>query len=305
MVQLWRGQQTAARGRRIATCPPSRVGLATQKLTLYLPQTTRDEKLDGKSRDEKQRGLAQMSEESGTMREDEEVELLSKVDLFESLSKEEIRVLLRQNSEVRLEEGETFYAPWEQGGKLFVLKKGRMRLYRSEGAREFTLEVVNAGTVFGEMAFTPYRLRESFARAMEPSVVFAMERAEVERLIREKPQVGIRIISLLSERLHYYETRMEDVTLKDVPARLASLILFLTESERVQIPGEIRIPTRYSHEHLGTMIGANREAVTRAFGRLQDEGALQIRRRLIYVDDVEALERAAGRLLEEEGESIS
>jgi hypothetical protein len=39
--------------------------------------------------------------------------------------------------------------------------------------------------------------------------------------------------------------------------------------------------------------------VTRAFGRLQDEGALQIRRRLIYVDDVEALQRVAGRLLEE------
>jgi CRP-like cAMP-binding protein len=109
------------------------------------------------------------------------------------------------------------------------------------------------------------------------------------------------MISLLSERLHYYETRIEDVTLKGVPARLASLILFLIESEGVQIPGEIRIPTRYTHEHLGTMIGANREAVTRAFGRLQDEGALQLRRRLIYVEDVGALERVAGRLLEEEG----
>ena len=81
--------------------------------------------------------------------------------------------------------------------------------------------------------------------------------------------------------------------------RLASLILFLVQSEGVKRPGEIGIPTRYSHEHLGTMIGANREAVTRAFGRLQDEGALQIRRRLIYVEDVEALERVAGRLLEE------
>jgi CRP/FNR family transcriptional regulator, cyclic AMP receptor protein len=234
--------------------------------------------------------------------EDQEVELLSTVALFESLSKEEIRVLVRQNSEVRLGEGETFYAPWEQGGKLFILKKGRMRLYRSEGGREFTLEVVDAGTVFGEMAFTPHRLRESYARATEPSVVFTMERAAVERLIEEKPQVGIKMISLLSERLHYYETRMEDITLKGVPARLASLILFLIESEGVQIPGEIRIPTSYTHEHLGTMIGANREAVTRAFGRLQDEGALQIRRRLIYVEDVEALQRAAGRLLEAAGE---
>src|SRR5215212_9302679 len=246
-----------------------------------------------------------MSEKHPTMREEEEVELLARVALFESLSKEEIRVLVRQNSDIRLGEGETFYAPWEQGGKLFVLKKGRMRLFRTEGSREFTLEVVNAGTVFGEMAFTPYRLRESFARAMEPSVVFAMERAAVERLIREKPQVGIRMISLLSERLRYYETRMEDVTLKEVPARLASLILFLVESEGVQIPGEIQIPTRYTHEHLGTMIGTNREAVTRAFGRLQDEGVVQLRRRLIYVEDIEALESAAGRLLEDVSESPS
>src|SRR4051794_33998121 len=96
-----------------------------------------------------------MSEEHPTMREDEEVELLSKVDLFESLSEEEIRVLVRQNSDVRLREGETFYAPWEQGGKLFVLKKGRMRLYRTEGTREFTLEVVEAGTGFGGVAFPP------------------------------------------------------------------------------------------------------------------------------------------------------
>jgi CRP/FNR family cyclic AMP-dependent transcriptional regulator len=183
-----------------------------------------------------------MSEERGTMGEEEEVELLSRVNLFESLSKEEIRVLIRQNSDVRLGVGETFYAPWEHDGKLFILKKGQMRLYRTEGAREFTLEVVDAGTVFGEMAFTPHRLRESYARATAPSVIFAMERAAEERLIEEKPQVGIRMISLLSERLQYYETRMEDVTLKEVPARLASLILFLIESEGVQVPGEIRIP---------------------------------------------------------------
>ena len=87
-----------------------------------------------------------MSEEPPTMREEEEVELLSRVDLFESLSKEEIRVLVRQNSDVLLGEGETFYAPWEHDGKLFILKKGRMRLYRTEGAREFTLEVVDPGS---------------------------------------------------------------------------------------------------------------------------------------------------------------
>src|SRR5215211_4640020 len=244
-----------------------------------------------------------------TMNEQEQVELLCGVDIFESLPKEEVRELLRdllqRNAEINLRSGEVFYTPRQPDGKLFILKQGRVRIYKMEAAREFTLEVVDAGTVFGEVAFTPHALRDAYAEAMEPSILLAMKRADVERLIREKPQVGIRMISLLSERLHYYETRMEDVTLKEVPARLASLILFLIESEGVQVPGEISIPTRYTHEHLGTMIGANREAVTRAFGRLQDEGALQVRRRLIYVEDVGALERAAGRLLEEEGEGLS
>src|ERR687889_24161 len=237
------------------------------------------------------------------MNEEQQVELLSKVDIFESLEKEEVRVILRdllqRNAEINLRGGEVFYTPREPDGKLFILKQGRVRIYKMEASREFTLEMVDAGTVFGEVAFTPHALRDAYAEAMEPSILLAMERADVERLIRDKPQVGLRMISLLSERLRYYETRLEDITLKGVPGRLASLILFLVESEGVQIPGEISIPTRYTHEHLGTMIGANREAVTRAFGRLQDEGALQVRRRLIYVEDVEALQRAAGRLLEE------
>ena len=238
------------------------------------------------------------------MNAEEQVELLSRVDIFEGLSKEEIREilddLLQRNTEINLQAGEIFYTPKELDGKLFILKQGRVRIYMMEGTREFTLEMVDAGTVFGEVAFTPHALRDAYAEAMEPSILLAMEPADVEHLIQHKPQVGIRMIELLSERLHYYETRLQDVTLKEVPARLASLILFLVESEGVQVPGEISIPTRYSHEHLGTMIGANREAVTRAFGRLQDEGAVQLRRRLIYVDDLEALERAAGRLLEEE-----
>ena len=244
------------------------------------------------------------------MNKEEQIELLSRVDIFESLDEVEIRELLedllRRNAEITLGEGEVFYTPRQPDGKLFILKRGRVRIYKMEGSREFTLEVVNEGTVFGEVAFTDHRLRDAYAQATEPTILLAMERSDVERLILQKPVVGLRLVSLLSERLHYYETRIEDVTLKGVPARLASLILFLIESEGVQVPGEIRIPTRYTHEHLGTMIGANREAVTRAFGRLQDEGALQLRRRIIYVSDVEVLERVAGRLLEEGvGESPS
>jgi CRP/FNR family cyclic AMP-dependent transcriptional regulator len=110
----------------------------------------------------------------------------------------------------------------------------------------------------------------------------------------DKPEVGLRITHLLSERLRRYETRLEDITLKGVTARLASLLLLLLESEGV-ITGDhsLKIPTHYTHQHLGTMVGANREAVTRAFSQLQDEGLVELRRRLIYVPEVEALRSRA------------
>ena len=110
----------------------------------------------------------------------------------------------------------------------------------------------------------------------------------------EKPEVGLQISQLLSEGLRRYETRLEDISLKGVTARLASLILLLLESEGV-VTGEhrLKIPTHYTHEHLGTMVGANREAVTRAFSKLQDQGVVELRRRLIYIVDAEALRGVA------------
>jgi CRP/FNR family transcriptional regulator, cyclic AMP receptor protein len=54
-----------------------------------------------------------------------------------------------------------------------------------------------------------------------------------------------------------------------------------------------RIPTRYTHRQLATMIGSSRETVTRAFTKLQKAGAVELRRRHIYVKDAEVLERTA------------
>ena len=122
------------------------------------------------------------------MNEEEHVELLSRVDIFESLSREEVREvigdLLRRHAEINLQAGEVFYTPQQPDGKLFILKKGRVRIYKMEASREFTLEALDAGTVFGEVAFTAHRLRDAYAEATEPSTLLAMERADVERLIQ-------------------------------------------------------------------------------------------------------------------------
>jgi CRP/FNR family cyclic AMP-dependent transcriptional regulator len=117
----------------------------------------------------------------------------------------------------------------------------------------------------------------------------------MEHLVREHPDVGLKIIRVLSERLRLCENRLEDVSLKSVPARLASLILRLAESEDVMTSEGAKIPTHYTHWQLAAMIGASRVSVTKAFARLQDAGAVELKRRHIYIKDVGALEHAAGR----------
>jgi CRP-like cAMP-binding protein len=226
---------------------------------------------------------------------EERIKLLSLVDIFEPLSEQEIERLDGQLPDVHLKPGQMLYGPQDQTERLFLIQKGKVRIFRTTpDGRELTLAVVESGTVFGEMALTGQQLEGAYAQAMEPSQVSTMARVDLERLVLEKPEVGLKIMHVLSERLRRYETRLEDVTMKDVRSRLAGIILLLVESEGLRTGTGYRIPAHYTHERLGTMVGANRVAVTRAFGLLQDEGVVELRRRLIHVEDIEALRRSAG-----------
>ncbi len=152
---------------------------------------------------------------------EEKIRLLSMVDVLEPLSKEELEEFSRRVPDTHVEQGRIFYTPQDRSEALFMLKKGRVRIYKvAPDGWEFTLAVVESGTVFGEMALTAQRLREAYAEATEPSDICVLRSADLEHLVRENPDVGLRMIRVLSERLRLCETRLEDIGLKDVPARL-------------------------------------------------------------------------------------
>jgi CRP/FNR family transcriptional regulator, cyclic AMP receptor protein len=126
-----------------------------------------------------------------------------------------------------------------------------------------------------------------------PSLVCALRTKVVEGLIERNPEVGVAMVRMLSERLREAEVRLAELAHKQVPARVASLVLRLSASEGIVTRDGIRIDTRYTHRQLGTMIGAKREAVTRALNELQDKGAIELVSRRIHLRDHEVLEREA------------
>ena len=239
-------------------------------------------------------GVSYLYEPRRKMSLEEQVRLLSMVDIFEPLSREELVEIGRRTPDIHLGQGEIFCAPEDRGERLFLLKEGRVQVYEvdSEG-RELTLSVAEGGTILGEMALTGQRLKGVYLKALESSVVCALKRRDLERLILIKPEVGLRLVRYLSERLRETEIRLAEFAHKDVSARLASQLLRLVESEGVVTGEGYRIPTRYTHEQLATIIGSRRAPVTRAFSKLREEGVVELENRHIYVLDLEALERAA------------
>ena len=220
--------------------------------------------------------------------------LLAMVNILEPVPPEEVRALARCSTFARLDARDTvLLAPDEQAERLLLLLEGRARVYEEDHlGRELTVSVVEGGTLVGATGFAPcpWGLR---VEALEPSIICGVRRREFEEFVERNPALGTRVARLLGERLVETEGRLADLARKEVPERLASQILRLVESEGVVTREGYRIPTRYTHQQLGTMIGANREAVTRAFGKLRLEGGVELRNRRILVIDLEALKRAA------------
>ncbi len=225
---------------------------------------------------------------------EELVRLLATVDVLETLTPKELREFASRASLDRLEARETMVVGPREHARRMLLE-GRARLYEpGPRGRKLTVAVAEAGTVAG-VAGLSERPRELRVEALVPSVLCFVGWETFEEAARRNPEVGLRLSRALVERLGVLEERLADVAYREVPARLACAILRLVESEGVMGREGARLPTPYTHAQLASMIGANREATTRALGALRKRGVVQVRDRRVHVTNPEALHRTAYR----------
>lgn len=227
---------------------------------------------------------------NGKDRRQEKLNYLTAIEIFRDLSRGEIEAIDRQLSMSSSPAGNVFYMPEETGEVLFLLKKGTVQLYRlSPEGKKIVVATLGPGAVFGEMSLIGQGMHNTFAEAIDECKLCIMSRVDLERLMREKPQVAFRIVEALGERLVQMERQLEDVAFKSIPARLASLLLRLAEEQESQdVSG-------YTHQDLGEMLGTYRETVTQTLNDLKADGLIEIGRRRVTLVDKEKLEDIAQR----------
>jgi CRP/FNR family transcriptional regulator, cyclic AMP receptor protein len=220
---------------------------------------------------------------------------LAKVDIFQSLSPEEIERLAPLSASVHLGAAEAFAL--EKGRyALLLLTSGRVRVHEPNTAGPgLTLSLVENPSVVAQTGFAAWPPRVILVEALEPSVLRVLQGEAFDDLVRRNPEVGVKTIRVLGARLSTCEARLSEMVRKEVPARLAGLILGLSEHQGgVTVNGSRMIPTRYTHNQLASIVGSNREALTKALGRLKRAGGVEVKNRRIYVVDVDVLTRIAG-----------
>jgi CRP/FNR family cyclic AMP-dependent transcriptional regulator len=213
---------------------------------------------------------------------------LQMVDVFQDLTEAEIEEIDRATTMSACRKGKIFYMPEDTTEVLFLLKQGRVQLYRiSPDGKKLVIATIGPGSIFGEMALIGQGMHNTFAESIEECVLCVMSRDDVEQLLMSKPMVALRIFEVMGRRLREAETRLEEIATKGIPARLATLLLQLAdEKESDTIIG-------LTHQDLGEQIGTYRETTTQTLNAFRTQGLIDIGRKRIAILDHEALERVA------------
>ena len=157
---------------------------------------------------------------------------LSELAVFQDLTPREMEDLNRITTMSTVAKGRVFYRPEEPGEVLFILKEGRVQLYRiSPEGKKLVITTLGPHTLFGEMALLGTKMHNTFAEAVDDCLICVMSRTDLERLILNKPQVALRILDITGKRLREAEERLENMAFKGIPARLASLLLRLSSEQ--------------------------------------------------------------------------
>ncbi|WP_294566179.1 Crp/Fnr family transcriptional regulator [uncultured Arthrobacter sp.] len=218
---------------------------------------------------------------------------LNAVEIFADLTTQDMAALDRVSPPKLFSSGELVFSQSEPVTALFILKEGRIRIFRvAEDGKTLTIAILEAGAVFGEMLLVGQRMYGNYAEAIENSVVCQLSAAQVEEHFLSNPKIAVKISRLLGEQVARLEERLTDMALRPLSARTASTLLKLDEAAPVSRFTHTR-SVKLTHEQLAGLLGATREATSKTMSDFAARGLIRQGRGRITIDDTDGLRRVS------------
>lgn len=207
---------------------------------------------------------------------------LGQVNLFRVLGKDELADLERVVELHAAPKGSLIVDPTRPAKVVYFIKEGHVRLYKlGVDGRPFVVAFLGPGHLFGETEAFSTGTAGLYAQAAEDVLLCTMTRPQLEVLMRQKPELAIKLVETLTNRLREAEERLRELAHERVERRLLYLLVRLAREFGRRRDDFLCLQVGLTHEELAGMIGSTRETVTATLADLARRGILRTGRRAI------------------------
>lgn len=226
------------------------------------------------------------------MTDDVKTAALAASPLFKNLAPADVGRVAGFSVFRELEKGKVVFREGDDAGAFYVVASGQVKVFKeSVDGRELIIKIMREGELVGEaaaLAGVPY---PATAQALDDAAAVEIPRREFAALLEREPDLALNIIAALSVRLNQISAVLEKLTLKDVPARLAS---YLLEHVAEDPAGLEYVELDVTKTSLAAELGTVPETLSRALRRFAEAGLVASEGRRIIILDKTSLELVAG-----------
>jgi CRP/FNR family transcriptional regulator len=218
------------------------------------------------------------------------LDVIAAIPIFNGLPDDQITAIKQIAIEKKVTKGEILFSEGDEGKGFFVIAEGRLKVFKvSPDGKEQILHILGRGQPFGEVSVFAGQRFPANAQALESSRVFFLPRSGIVNLIAANPSLALNMLAVMSKKLRQFAVQIENLSLKEMPARLSSYLIYLAEEQGVD---EV-ITLKISKGQLASILGTIPETLSRIFARLSGQNLIRVEGKKITLLDRSGLEDLA------------
>ncbi len=214
------------------------------------------------------------------------MEILKRVPLLSELSNEQIERVRKIVIIKNYTKGNVIFNPSQKATGFYILKRGKVKIFKTSKGKEQIIKVFSKPALFGEAASFTGSYFPAWAEAIEDSEILFIPRQDFLTLLREDPEIGLKLLSVMAQRLVHLTRVIENLSLKDALSKVASYILSRAEEEKSQL---LDFRTNLAAMELGL----TKETVSRMLSKLKTLKVIDKKGNKIEIKNPKALRELA------------
>lgn len=167
--------------------------------------------------------------------------------------------IVKETISYSYDKGEILYQPGDESNRLYIVHKGRVKIYRlSENGKEQIVRILQPGDFTGELTLFNEMTVDTYAEALSETKLCVMERNDFQQFLIKYPAIALKVLNEFSKRLQRAEEQSAQIALEKVEARLALYLARLSEEQK-----SLSLTLPMSQRDLASYLGTTPETINR------------------------------------------